>query len=862
MIKYALTIFLLFSLFYLQAQDCKINFKGEDESISLDSVKIENLTQGNSLTLVGEDILYLETIKTGLKKFSNADHVIHIYPNPTVSDCTIEFFAPVSGFVNLELFDITGKRLVFSQNSLKTGTHLFKLFGLNSGIYSLRIHSLDFNYSEKIIGINNVKSEVKLNYIGNRTYNLDSMKFKSASIVKIMQFNIGDLLKFTGFSGINSSIVMHAPSKNSTISFPFFSCTDSNGKNYPIVKIGNQIWMAENLKTRNYQNGDPINCSKDDTVWSSLSSGAYCFYKNDKNKSDIYGQLYNWYAINDLRKISPIGWHVPDDVEWKTLTNYLSGSNSAGSKLKETGLYHWNKPNMDATNESGFSAFGGGLREENGSFDKIGLNGYWWSSTSNSDSIYGNHYYVSNESGILSNSFYNKKIGISVRCILGDLPLLTTTEVTSINSFSANCNYKIISDGNLPIFDKGVCWSTSPSPTIADIKTLKGNDINYCTGKLTNLKENTIYYVRAYATNELGTSYGNELQFKTSQRGLEIAGYSKDIVLFKHTDGRIFCTLSGDFSTFDRNGANKITLYNFASNGYPGYNINNAILLPSGTVIVALTAYKQTLKFLRSTNPSYTAWELVNEDWNGQMLYKGWTVSPDGTLIAGEYPTHNNILSVRLWKVTNNGKTWQVIYTFNGRQGILTDQKQIFHIHTVGYDKYTGLYWIGTGDKDSESSVWTYDGTSLTLIGQGSQLWRICSFVFTPDYVLWGTDGRISYESTNKCRMIRYHKLNGISEIVSDTESTMFNCENIYIDGLTVYLSCGTPNHIYLSNDGKNWKNVLNLTLDPKLPNSYSWFYNFVDNGDGRMFGYVTGILRDDNGQPLTNGGTVILDLK
>lgn len=862
MIKYTLTLLLIFPIFFLQAQDYRISFKGIGETEILDSVLIENITQGESITLSGDDVLFLETTKTALNDLPFADNAIRIYPNPSSGECNVEFFAPASGNVTIELFDITGRKLAFYQNNLSSGSQLFKISDISSGIYSLLIHSSAYNYTGKILGVHITQADAKINYIGNGTYDIEPFKIKSAIITKIMYYYKSDLLRLTGFSGKNRTIIMHVPTKNQTITFPFYSCSDANGNNYPIVKIGNQVWMAENLKTDKYRNGDLIEYVKDDTKWSSMYSGAFCYYYNESNKNDIQGNLYNWPAVKDVRSIAPKGWHVPDNDDWKTLINQLGGANIAGSKLKERGSKYWNIPNIDATNESGFSAYPGGLRDMNGKFDKKGYKGFWWSSTPNKDSIVGICYSVNNESGNLDTSHYNKDSGISVRCVLGDLPELEINEVKSINSYSATCDCKIRSDGNLPILQKGICWSTSPNPTINNFKTINGRGIENFSCKLTNLKEETTYYARAFATNDFGTSYGNNAIIKTTRSGLEIAGYSKDIVLFKHTDGRIFNTLSGDFSTFDRNGANKVTLYNFASNGYSGYNINNAILLPSGTVIVALTAYKQTLKFLRSINPSYTAWELVNEDWNGQMLYRGWTVNPDGTLIAGEYPTHNNILNVRLWKVTNDGKTWQVIHTFNGRQGILSDQKQIFHIHTVAYDKYTGLYWIGTGDKDHESIVWTYDGTSLTLIGEGSQLWRVCSFVFTPDYVLWGTDGIITYENTSKCRMIRFNRLNRTPEIVSDTESTMFNCEEINVDGHKVYLSCGTPNHIYLSNDGKNWENVLNLTLNPNLPNVYSWFYNFVDNGDGRMFGYITGILREDNGQPLTNGGTVILDLK
>ena len=338
---------------------------------------------------------------------------------------------------------------------------------------------------------------------------------------------------------------------------------------------------------------------------------------------------------------------------------------------------------------------------------------------------------------------------------------------------------------------------------------------------------------------------------------LAIGGYTTDIVLIKH-NGFIYCTKSGDLKTMDRNGQNVQTIYNFALNGYPGHNVHRAIVLPSGKMMVALTAYDNTLKFLRSNDTSYTTWTLVHSDWNGQMLYAGWSVSPSGVLMCAEYPTHNNILSVRLWKVTNDGQTWEVVHTFNGRQGTLTELKQIFHIHTVEYDPYTGDFWVGTGDTDAECQVYKYNGTTMTLVGEGSQLWRTVSFIFAPNYVIWGSDGGILVNGSLKCFMVRVDRDTLQMEQLKAVDSTIFN--NEYIESNRVYLSCGTPNEINLSNDGRNWYKALNLRLNPDLPSAYSWFYDYVDNGDGRIFGYITGIMREDTNTPLSHG-TIILDL-
>jgi uncharacterized protein (TIGR02145 family) len=157
--------------------------------------------------------------------------------------------------------------------------------------------------------------------------------------------------------------------------------TDIDGNNYKTVKIGNQWWMAENLKTTKYRDGTSIPNVTDNVVWANLTTGAYCNYDNTASNSTTYGRLYNWYAATDVHNIAPSGWHIPADSEWTTLSNFLGGEDVAGGKLKETGTTHWNSPNTGATNETGFTALPGGLRHYNGTFEAIIGGGYWWSAT-------------------------------------------------------------------------------------------------------------------------------------------------------------------------------------------------------------------------------------------------------------------------------------------------------------------------------------------------------------------------------------------------------------------------------------------------------------------------------------------------
>jgi uncharacterized protein (TIGR02145 family) len=138
--------------------------------------------------------------------------------------------------------------------------------------------------------------------------------------------------------------------------------TDSrDGKVYEIVRIGEQVWMAENLAYK-------------------PTSGNYWAYDDNSDNIAVYGYLYDW---ETAKKVCPTGWHLPSYAEWAKLTDYLGGEGVAGGKLRETGITHWNSPNEEATNETGFTALPGGFRDGSGKFGKSWYPGGWWSASEN-----------------------------------------------------------------------------------------------------------------------------------------------------------------------------------------------------------------------------------------------------------------------------------------------------------------------------------------------------------------------------------------------------------------------------------------------------------------------------------------------
>ena len=192
------------------------------------------------------------------------------------------------------------------------------------------------------------------------------------------------------------------------------SMTDQQGNVYKTIVIGNQEWMAENLKTSIYRNGNAIANITDNAQWEGLTTGAWASYNNNSQFDCPYGKLYNWYAVADPRHVCPTGWHVPTDGEWTTLTDYLGGASIAGGKMKT--ISGWQAPNQGGANESGFSGLPGGYRYSGGDFSYVGDYGYWWSSSESStvSAWYRNLYYNSGSAGRYG---YSKQDGFSVRCL-------------------------------------------------------------------------------------------------------------------------------------------------------------------------------------------------------------------------------------------------------------------------------------------------------------------------------------------------------------------------------------------------------------------------------------------------------------
>jgi uncharacterized protein (TIGR02145 family) len=213
----------------------------------------------------------------------------------------------------------------------------------------------------------------------------------------------------------------------------FGSMTDTEGIVYKTIQIGNQVWMAENLRSTKYNDGTAIPLVTDNAAWGALTTPGYCYYNNTTDSDSImkYGALYNWYTVN-TGKLAPSGWHVPDSTDWNILINYLianehnwdgttTGNKIAKSMASKSIWYQSGNAgavgnDVLKNNKSGFSALPGGYRMNTGFFSNLTFWGYWWSATEDTDSTANCHALNFDYPDLIKRSIH-KGHGMSVRLV-------------------------------------------------------------------------------------------------------------------------------------------------------------------------------------------------------------------------------------------------------------------------------------------------------------------------------------------------------------------------------------------------------------------------------------------------------------
>ncbi len=499
--------------------------------------------------------------------------------------------------------------------------------------------------------------------------------------------------------------------------------TDIDNNNYKTIVIGNQCWMKENLKTTKNPSGVTIL--------------RHC-YNDDEEKCNQYGGLYDWLtAINGeegsnsnpsgVQGICPDGWHLPSDEEWGQMVDYMisqgfpndpfsdSGISNALRSCRQEGSTHsdscnttehprWDSGSRIGFDQYGFSAFPGGFRWPEGWYVFGHYGAYWWSSSkvSATDILYRSLY---NYYSDIYRDNTGMDLSMSVRCVKDvvssvSFPSLSTQPIDEITSASASCGGIITDDGGDEIIARGVVWNTSPNPTIMQNSGITSDGIGLGTfsSLLTELEENTIYFVRSYATNSRGTSYGEEISFSTtldSLTGQPCAG----IPIVYDFDGNAYntvylnkrCWLKENLKTTHYKNGNPIN--------YPGTNTLEWMQNSTG----AYAWYNNDISWKDSYGALYNWYAIENTD---GICPEGWHVPDDYDLyqlttygggdytnVGGKYKsTRTAPASHPRWESPNTGAT--DYYNFSAIPGGYRDNNAFFS--EIGYKGY--LWTSSTAD--------------------------------------------------------------------------------------------------------------------------------------------------------------------
>jgi uncharacterized protein (TIGR02145 family) len=390
-LAYLYTLIFLLSL-NITAQDIIFTFEPKNATNHIDSIKAIKVNLNETAFTENSNTIRMSSFITGTKLFpKNAEGII-VYPNPFENYTQLLFHSNRNDNIKVTLINAAGQVVAATNQNITSGLNQFNISTNKNGLYILNISGNQTKFSQKIISTKNHQSPDKIEYYG---YSSMPPKEKSAKTEE------GDLIFFFVYSGDNITKIADSPTESKTYEVEFYECKDADGKSYPIVQIGDQWWMTENLSYKT-----------DSNSWA---------YNIDEINTENYGRLYTWEAA---KAACPLGWHLPTDIEWEQLAQYISDQKGpysnwhddwyeVGKHLKA--LSGWNNDG-NGTDDFGFSALPGGYLGYGSNFFGIGSIGYWWSATEHER----NHalfrsliYYETN----ICRDYNPKDYGYSVRCV-------------------------------------------------------------------------------------------------------------------------------------------------------------------------------------------------------------------------------------------------------------------------------------------------------------------------------------------------------------------------------------------------------------------------------------------------------------
>jgi uncharacterized protein (TIGR02145 family) len=422
-----------------------INFTAENNGqyIPVDSIIIENLTQDVDTILYYPDTVLVLDIYTGINNINSKGSfsVSNNYPNPFNGKTGFGLCLPETERIEITVRNIFGEKVAEYKNRLNAGNHSFVFYAGNEKYYLLTVTGEKTSRTIKLLNYgcrSDMAFNCKLAYQGVTNA---SFGFKSVNSGDFFSANVGDDIRYSAYTDVEKAEITDTISANKNYTFLFDgwtpcpgipTITDIDGNIYNTVQIGEQCWMKENLKTTNFNNGTAIPNVTDALEWKLLSTASYAWYDNNMYWKDIYGALYNWYAVGDTNGLCPQGWHIPSDDEWMQLVDYIGGlgipsgdelkscrqiNSPLGGDCKTLNHPRWKQDDFAyGTDEFGFSGLPSGVRTWLGEFYATGMYGVWWSTTVVNDDFAWKLWLHFNASFI----YHNKGLcnaGASVRCV-------------------------------------------------------------------------------------------------------------------------------------------------------------------------------------------------------------------------------------------------------------------------------------------------------------------------------------------------------------------------------------------------------------------------------------------------------------
>lgn len=432
-------IFLFLSLFDLQSQDFEVSFNGGDAEI--DSLIATNLSSGEAIKLPGDSTLILRESANTIRPIQDGRNLITITYPPDAGYAFIHYPSRSERKISIQLSDISGRVLAKKDFVAHEGINQYTLSAWQHGVYIVSIFDENDLYSAKALLSGNNTNSLSYSAI---------LKTGQANILKsasddpyVLIYSPGDVISYKFYSGLSMTIIHEEPGTSTVLSPEFHACVDFDANSYSIVEIGDQWWMAENLRSTSNADGSEIPLVEIDHMWIGLPNtvGACCFYNNDQSLG--YGALYNYTAaVNGtpyggsvhIQGVCPNGWHIPSNEEWSELKNYLilnaynwdgtrAGNKVAKSLASTSGWIHadydGNVGRMQTDNNStGFNGIPAGYRgHETGWFLDESISANWWSSNEYSASEAYRWFLERNSDSLALLGSNNKEIAYSVRCI-------------------------------------------------------------------------------------------------------------------------------------------------------------------------------------------------------------------------------------------------------------------------------------------------------------------------------------------------------------------------------------------------------------------------------------------------------------